>query len=127
MTILGTITDLSDHLRLDGIPQASAIALSVRPTFGAPVVQRCSVTGGATLSLVASSSGNQLRGLYTKAQVDALAVIRDAGEPVQLIHHLGTFTVIIPPTGLDDIGQVFDYADPGADDWYTGTVTLITV
>lgn len=118
---------LDDNLRLYGVQAQATVAMSVRPTFGAPVTQRCARSGGDTLTLVASVSGNQVRGVFTLTQVEAIATLRDLGEPVSLVHHLGTFTVMIPPTALDGLEQVMDYANPGADEWYTGTIPLITI
>ena len=126
MTVsLGAIT-LDDNLRLDGVLSQSSLAGSARPTMGGACLQTLTMSGGKTLQLVATMDGNSVYGSYTGAQLAILAAIRDAGSPVTLIHHLGTWTVWIPPDGIS-VEQVDDYADPGADSWYVGTLTLITV
>jgi len=126
MTVsLGGIT-LDDNLRLDGVLSQSSMAGNARPTMGGICIQTVAMSGGKTLQLVATNDGNSVYGPFTGAQLASLAALRDAGAPVALVHHLGTFQVWIPPDGIS-VEQVFDYADPGATDWYVGTITLITV
>lgn len=126
MTVsLGGIV-LDDNLRLNGDISGSQIAMSIRRTFGAPVIQKVTVSAGKKLVLMATMSGESIDGSYTRLQLEQLAVHRDTGFPISLIHHLGSFNVIIPPDGIqEEIMQ--DYANPGPDDLYTGTVTMITV
>lgn len=126
MTVsLGGIV-LDDNLRLDGVLTQSAMAGSVRSTMGGVCVQHIAISGGKTLQLVATMDGNSVHGLFTGAQLASLAALRDTGAPVPLVHHLGTFQVWIPPTGIA-VEQVFDYADPDGTAWYVGTITIITV
>lgn len=126
MTVsLGGIA-LDDNLRLDGVHDQPALAGSARPTIGGICLQRLAMSGGKVLQLVATRDGDSVKGLFTGAQLASLASLRDAGAPVTLIHHLGTFQVWLPPDGISS-EQVFDYANPGADDWYVGALTLITV
>jgi hypothetical protein len=126
MTVsLGTIT-LDDNLRLDGVFTQPALAGSARPTLGGICIQSVAITGGKVLQLVATRDGNSVKGLFTGTQLAGLAALRDAGAPVALVHHLGTFQVWIPPDGIS-VEQVFDFANPAATDWYVGTLTLITV
>lgn len=118
---------LDDNLRLDGVFSMSEVALSTRQTFGSPVVQRCARTGGDTITLVSEVSGDQIYGSYTGGQLEAIAELRDIGDPVLLKHHLGEFWVIIPPTALDSISQIFNIVDPDDNDLYTGPLSLITI
>lgn len=127
MTIsLGAIT-LSDDLRLDGVPGMSTTGMSVRRTFGSPVVQKCPLLGGDQLSLVASMNGNSLTGYFTGAQISAIAVLRDAGSPVALSHYAWSGMVIVPKNALDQLEQVDDVSDPDDTTWYTGQIPLITL
>lgn len=126
MTVsLGGIT-LDDNLRLDGVHTQAAIAGSARATMGGVHVQSIAMSAGKTLQLIATMDGDTVKGFFLGSQVDALAALRDAGESVALVHHLGSWQVWIPPTGIS-VEQVFDYADPTDDDWYVGIITLITV
>ena len=117
---------LDDNLRLDGVYTQAAIAGSARPAMGGVCVQRIAMSAGKTLQLIATQDGNTVKGMYTGAQVASLAALRDAGASVPLVHHSGSWQVWIPPDGVS-VEQVFDYADPGEDAWYIGTITLITV
>ena len=126
MTVsLGGIA-LDDNLRLGGELTGSAMAGSARPTFGGVCIQTLPVVAGNVLTLSATLEGNSLRGAFTLAQLQAIAALRDAGAPVALAHHLGAWQVWIPPDGIQ-AESVFDHADPDADEWYSGTITLITV
>lgn len=126
MTVSAHDVALDDNLRLDGVHTQAAMAGSARPTMGSVCVQRIAMSAGKTLQLVATMDGATVKGYFTGAQIDALAALRDAGEAFTLVHHLGTFQVWIPPTGIS-VEQVFDYVDPDGNSWYIGTITLITV
>lgn len=119
--------ELDANLLLEGVKSMPSVRMSVRHTFGAPRVQRCPRSGGHTLHLVSTFDGQTVGGVFTGAQLNQIAAVRDAGEPVVLQHHLGTFQVLIPPHALEGLTQVIDYADPGDDDWYTGSIPLITL
>jgi len=126
MTVsLGGIV-LDEGLRLLGVHDQSGMAGVARPTIGGICIQSTPMSGGKILQLIATRNGSSIRGLFTGAHLTSLAALRDAGAPVELIHHLGTFTVWIPPDGITS-EQVAEYSDPGPTDWYVGTITLITV
>jgi len=126
MTVsLGAIT-LDDNLRLDGLHTSPGAAGSARATLGGVVIQTMPMIGCKTLSLVATLDGTAVKGVFTQAQLDAMVALRDAGEPVALVHPLYSGQVYLPTDGID-VSQVFDYADPSDDDWYVGTITLITM
>jgi len=117
MTTLGSV-QLSDHLVLDGIENAPGIAWSQRRTVtGEPVVQVTPVSGGRKLTL---SAENHL----TLAQVQAIKEIEAAGQPVTMVHHRGSFQVLV--VGVD-VAPSIVHADPGPEDWYSGTITMIEV
>jgi len=126
MTVsLGAIT-LDDNLRLDGVHTSPASAGSARATMGGIVIQAMPMNGGRVLALVATMDGDAVKGVFTQAQLDALVSLRDAGVPVALVHPLYSGQVYLAPDAID-VSQVFDYADPSDDDWYVGTITMITV
>lgn len=117
MTTLGALM-LSDHLILDGLENHAGVVVSQRRTLGG--VSRLHVDpapGGRTLSLTGDKH-------FTLAQVQAMQAVAGTGYPLQLVHHRGTFTVIISDVEVD---QSIRYADPDGNTWYSGTITLIEV
>lgn len=117
---------LDDDLRLDGLHSSAGIAGSARVTMGGIVFQTMPMSSGKTLSLIATSDGDAVKGLFTQAQLDSLVALRDAGAPISLVHHLFTGLVFLTPESIA-VDQVMDYANPAADAWYVGTITMITV
>lgn len=115
--MLGSV-ELSDHLVLDGLePAADLVATSRRLIGGAAVVQTDGNQGGRVLRLVAE---NHLT-LQQIQDVKALAALR---QPVTMTHHRGSFVVLITGTPVD---PATTYADPAAEDWYSGEITMIEV
>lgn len=113
---------------LGGIPLYDELVLSIsgagvgynqrRLIGGASVVQSDGASGGRTLTL----SGEDW---WDKAQVDQIYSLQSLGQPVELVHHRGTFTVLIVDTS--QLQQSTDYRDPIDSDWYTGSITMIEV
>jgi len=118
MTVtLGGIV-LSEHLVLTGLENAPPVAYSQKRTIGGKsVVAVAPVAGGRTLTLQGENH-------YTLAQIEAVQTIAQLGAPVTLVHHRGTFSVLITSIEVD---PTTDYANPGANDWYNGTITLLEV
>lgn len=118
MTVsLGGIT-LSDHLVLTGLDSGPLVTYSITPTLGGSAVIQSDANddaGGIKLTLVADNS-------LTLAQVQAIRGLR--GQTVELVHHRGTFDVIVIDT---PVTPAINYADPVDDDWYSGEITMITV
>ena len=125
MTVsIGGIT-LSDDLRLRGIKNQSLALMSVRRTMGGRVViQTLRMEAGRPLVLEAFRDGNATYGYFTGSQIDQICALRDASTEVTLVHHLGTFQVIVTAVDVEDIKGV---ADPASTDEYSGTITLIEV
>lgn len=117
---------LDDDLRLDGIEEAGDIVVSQYVAFDGsvdlltmpPATQR-------QFSLAATPSGSGSVGAFTLAQLQAIKAVAAVGQPVTVAHHRGTFSVII--TGIQEIVNIADHANPTADDWYTATITMIEV
>ncbi|MBU1418330.1 MAG: hypothetical protein KKI15_07575 [Proteobacteria bacterium] len=126
MTVqIGNIV-LDDNLRLHGIETAKDIAVEqIGVLDGSSVFQTMPISGGRSLSLVATKEGNTLKGKILRSQLMAIKSLAAGGQPVTLVHHLGTFSVLIIST--EDVIPVFDKADPQADAPYTGTITMIEV
>lgn len=116
MTMLGSLT-LSDHLILD-IKGAGVGYSQTRLIGGASVVQADGAQGGRTLTLTGEHH-------FTLDQVTALQAMQSAGLTVTLVHHRGTFTVLITDTTA--LEPSIPYANPQTSDWYSGTITMIEV
>ncbi len=117
MTTLGTVT-LSDDLILEGLENAPLIAYSQRRTLaGESVVQVAPVLGGRELALVGDNH-------FTLAEIEAVRALAEAGQPVTLTHHRGTFRVLVVSIETD---PAVDHADPRPDDWYAGRINMIEV
>ena len=118
MTVsLGGIA-LSDELILDGIETATEVVIT----------QRRTLAGVSNLTADPAPGGRQLQlqgdNHWDLAQVDAIRALRALMQPVQLVHHRGTFDVLI---GAIDVDPSISYSNPDDTTWYTGTVTMIEV
>jgi hypothetical protein len=125
MTVsLGGIT-LSDDLRLTGTKNQPRIAGNVRITLGGrAVAQGTPIASGRQLVLEAVRDGDAILGYFTGTQVDQICTLRDNMTTAALVHHLGTFQVIVTAVDVDDLKGV---ADPAAAAEYFGTITMIEV
>ncbi|MGV0961799.1 MAG: hypothetical protein ACOYB1_18395 [Limnohabitans sp.] len=120
-TSLGTRT-LSDHLILQGLESAPAVAYSARRTLGGRMVTQRGPTLASGRELALQSENH-----LTYADVAALKAIYALGQPVTLTHPRLTATVLI--TGLD-VQADTEFVNPsasGADPWYSGTINLLEV
>lgn len=118
MITLGDIP-LSDHLILDGLEAAPPVAAQQRRTIsGRAVVRVDPLVGGRVLALKGEHH-------FTLGQLLAIQDLAAAGQLVQLVHHRGTYTVLI--TGIADPVASFDHADPTLDAWYSCSINLLEV
>jgi hypothetical protein len=120
MTVtLGALT-LSDDLVLGGLETAPDLVVNQKRTLsGRSILQTAPISGGRTLTL--SSERH-----CTLAQVQAIKAMAALRQPVTLVHHRGSFTVLITATALEpDDGGL--HSNPTAGEWYSGDITLIEV
>lgn len=118
MTALGTIPNLSDHLVLDGLESAPLVVANQQRTLtGVSVVQVAINQGGRVLTLNGQNH-------FTLAQVAAIKALEGTGQAVTLIHHRGTFIVLIVKA---EFTPARDLANPTDEDWYSGEITMIEV
>ena len=121
MISLGTRI-LSDHLLLDGVFTMPLTVSSTTITLGGCVVhQSIEQTGGQKLELYDPGDG---LGHFTGADLRAINEYRRTAEPVDFIHHIGSWRVIV--IGVD-VQQSIKYNDPIDADGYAGTVTLLII
>lgn len=119
MTVsLGGIT-LSDDLTLDIKPSGVGYS-QVRLIGGASVVQADGSTGGRTMVLNSAMH-------MTKVQLEQIRTLQSLGQAVALVHHRGSFDVLI--TDTSDMADDSDIADPDNDPTLTvsGNITMIEV
>jgi len=110
---------LSSHLPLDIF--GAGVGYSQRRLIGgASVVQADGTSGGRTMRLRSNRA-------MTIAQFDQIKAVQQVGLPVELVHHRGTFQVLI--TDTSEMEEDFYRADPGNDPTLTvsGNITLIEV
>jgi len=117
MITLGAIP-LSDHLTLTGLETSAPVATQQRRTLtGRSVVAAAGNDGGRTLAL---SGDNH----FTLAQIEAVRALAVQAAPVALVHHRGSFSVLITAIEAE---PAFDHANPAVDDWYSATIPMIEV
>jgi hypothetical protein len=116
---------LSEDLTLTGPINQPRVAMSARQTLGGRVVvQSLPVSAGRELLLATRRGNGGIAGTFTGAQGEQLAALRDGAQPVALVHHRGSFSVVILTIELEPINGV---ADPGAETLMVGTITMIEV
>lgn len=113
----------SDDLLLEGLDTSPPLEFTKRRYIcGGLNVQVSPNDGGRILTLVAARIGNDVYGYFTQAQVDILNAMWQAGVAVELVHHRGTFSVLIEDVAVEPRVGV---ADPDADAMYVGRVSMI--
>lgn len=116
---IGSI-QLSQDLILPKNKNEGLVRVSVGWTLGGlPIVRTSQMAGGEALVLTDIS---QL-GAYTGSQIDAIKsnYYTPCIETI-FTHHLGSWNVYI--TGMD-FTDYFQYANPGDEETYSGTITMI--
>jgi hypothetical protein len=127
MTITLDGTTLSSNLVWRGEFDSPAAAQSVQVTIGGrTVVQQASLDGGRTVVLEATDLGDKYKGVFTRAQVQAIKALEASGAAVALVYGSQTLQVVVAAGGVQ-VYPLIDSNEPGADDEYLGTITLIEV
>lgn len=115
--------NLHKYLRVPDWVSAKSVAGSERRTFGGLAVQRYVLSAKDTLTLTAEYSGNKLYGYFIHSQYEQFVALRDAGTPVDFVHHGTTTRVVIPLEGVNLL-PIIRLTNPPADHRYYGTLTL---
>lgn len=126
MTIkIGNI-ELDDNLSLSGIEESEDIVIQSTTAFDG-TVDTLTMPGAdkRPLQLSATLSGDTLLGSFTLGQITALKSVARASAPVVLIHHRGTYNVVL--TGVVDVVAVHDVVDPSDTDLYAATINMLEV
>lgn len=122
MTVsLGGVS-LSDDLVLEGIETARRVTYSSRRTLAGRHVLQVGppLSGGRTISL---QSENHI----THAKLLAIKAVEAAGAVVTLVHHRGTFSVLIVSIEMEPDSPLANPADDSTVPWYSGTITMLEV
>ena len=117
MTVTLGGLSLSDELTLD-IGQPEVGYSSRRLIGGANVVQVDGASGGRTMILEGKNH-------WTFGQAEQIRALQGTGQTLTLVHHLGTFQVVIIDTS--ELVPTRRFKNPVADTLYTGSITLIEV
>lgn len=116
-TTLGGLS-LSPDLVLTGLEASPGIIYSQRRTMsGVSVLQTAPVVGGRTLGL---NSENHL----SLTDIQAIQALAALGQPVTLVHHRGTFNVLIIGLNVEPVSLI---ANPDGTLWHSGEITLLEV
>lgn len=120
--------NFDDDVALHGLESSKDIATATTTSMGGVTTTLTApVVGGRSLSLVAIQSGDEIFGHFTLAQIEAIKSIAAAGVAVTLVHHRGTFNVLV--LAVTDVqGVTTDIVvNPTPDHWYQATIQLIEV
>ena len=123
--ILGGV-DLDDRLLLRGLFDSPQMNIVIsRTVTGSRLVVR-KPTPGRDLELTTEGPNGVKYGLFTREQLDAVATLRDAGEPVQL-NHKGTLYTVLLPSDCINVTPITETSSKSAADWYAGSITMLEV
>lgn len=116
---------LSDDLTLTGPINQSQIIASFKRTVAGRIIRRVDPRpGGREMVLSTPQRGGGYRGVFTGSQAEQLAALRDAGDIVPLVHHRGSFAVLIT---VVDLTPIDGSADPGPTTYFVGQIITIEV
>ena len=125
MIKIGNI-ELDDNLRLYGLEESPDLLVSQVISFDdTSTLQTMPAGNGRALSLVATREGVNYAGVFTLGQIKAIKSIAKARMATVLVHHRGTFNVLI--TGVSDVAIDGDLANPPDDEWCAATINMIEV
>jgi hypothetical protein len=118
MTVtLGGI-ELHDHLVIRGLETAEDLLVESEVLLtGDTYVWTMARSGGRKFSLWGEY-------LFTLEQIEAIKALARLRQPVELVHHRGTFTVLITGTPVEPRRNV---RDPLPGERYSGEITFIEV
>jgi len=117
MVSLGSVI-LSDELLLTGLDSSVPVVVDAKRTLGGRQVVRTDPSpGGRSLSLDGKNH-------FTYDQKDAVQELAALRQAVTLVHHRGTFTVLIVGVQLDPSPKL---KDPLGTNWLSGSILLLEV
>lgn len=119
-TRLGNI-ELSPHLRLRGLLDWPQVQFAAQRSIDGLYLYAASpaMQGGRPLTLDGSGAH------FTVRQLRAILNLQAQGQPVELVHHVGSFRVLI--TNITSPELWIDYADYSDTDYVSATVEMVEV
>lgn len=97
---------------------------SARPTLGGRLVVQRGQAATRRITLTARQDGRQIRGYYTRTDVEFLRGLAESGETVELVYHSHTAQVVVSLDGFAP-EMVDTRSNPRPEDLYVGTIALM--
>lgn len=119
-TRLGNI-ELSPHLRLRGLLDWPRVQFDAKRSIDGLYLYEASpaMQGGRPLTLDGTGAH------FTVGQLRAILALQAQGQQVELVHHVGSFRVLI--TNITSPDLWIDYADYSDDDFVSASVEMVEV
>lgn len=126
MTIsLGTIT-LDDRLLLRGTFSSPQTSIKISRTLSGVNVPTSRPTPGRELELTTEGPNGVKAGLFTRAQLNDVAALRDAAQPITLSYHTATYRVMLPSDSIQ-VSSVTESAVSNSANKFIGSIRLVEV
>ena len=126
MTVqLGTVT-LDDRLLLRGTFSSPQIVVKVERTLTGTRVPVTRPAPGRELELTTEGPNGVKAGLITRAQLDAIAALRDSGQSITLSYHLTTYRVMLPSDCIQ-VTSLTESAVSNSANKFVGLIRMIEV
>ena len=126
MTIeLGGVS-LDSRLLLRGTFSSPQIIVKVERTLSGANVPVTRPAPGRELELTTEGPNNAKAGLFTRAQLDAIAVLRDAGQVVTLSYHSTTYRVFLSADCIQ-VSSITESAVSNSSNLFIGSLRFIEV
>lgn len=119
-TRLGNI-ELSPHLRLRGLLDWPRVQFDAKRSIDGLYLYEASPAMQGGRPLVLDGTGAH----FTVGQLKAILALQAQGQPVELVHHVGSFWVLI--TNITSPDLWIDYADYSDDDFVSASVEMVEV
>ena len=111
--------EVIDSVLLKGLETSSDVSINqIDVEDGSSVLQIMPYSGTRDLFLVFPDDGEGLE----RWKLMAIKAVARNGQPVNLEHHLGNFTVLIESTA--SMKPMFEYANPDDNDLYVGSIKI---
>ena len=122
---LGSVT-LDDRLVLRGTFSSPQIIVKVERTLSGVNVPFTRPAPGRELELTTEGPNGVKAGLFTREQLDDIAVLRDAGQPVTLSYHSTAYRVMLLSDCIQ-VSSVTETAMNNSANKFIGSLRMIEV
>ena len=126
MTIqLGSVT-LDERLLLRGTFSSPQIIVKIARTLSGVNVPTTRPAIGRDLELTTEGPNGVKTGLFTRAQLDAVATLRDAGQPITLSYNSASYRVMLPSDSIQ-VSSITESGISNSENKFIGTIRLVEV